>query len=170
MRHHPRIRCIAKCAGICLCVLVIGAWCFSLRWGLSFYHRVWRVTIAASSISVFVATSGPDFDDLDKKYRSCGSRWFCYPIRPYSLSDYGLVLPYQLRCGRARDATDTVIPLWLPLLPAVFTTAILFYCDHHRRFRPGHCPKCNYNLTGNESGVCPECGSLIQFFNTASEA
>jgi hypothetical protein len=24
-----------------------------------------------------------------------------------------------------------------------------------------HCRKCNYNLTGNESGVCPECGMLI---------
>jgi hypothetical protein len=25
----------------------------------------------------------------------------------------------------------------------------------------GHCPKCNYNLTGNVSGVCPECGEKI---------
>jgi hypothetical protein len=27
-----------------------------------------------------------------------------------------------------------------------------------RRFVPGHCQKCGYNLTGNVSGVCPECG------------
>jgi len=33
-----------------------------------------------------------------------------------------------------------------------------------RRIPPGHCPKCSYNLTGNTSGVCPECGTTI---NTA---
>ena len=24
---------------------------------------------------------------------------------------------------------------------------------------PGHCPKCGYNLEGNVTGVCPECGT-----------
>ena len=23
----------------------------------------------------------------------------------------------------------------------------------------GHCRKCHYNLTGNTSGICPECGT-----------
>ena len=27
--------------------------------------------------------------------------------------------------------------------------------------QPGHCQQCDYNLTGNESGVCPECGRNI---------
>ena len=27
---------------------------------------------------------------------------------------------------------------------------------------PGHCPTCGYNLTGNTSGVCPECGSPMR--------
>ena len=26
-------------------------------------------------------------------------------------------------------------------------------------YPPGHCQKCGYNLTGNVSGVCPECGT-----------
>ena len=26
---------------------------------------------------------------------------------------------------------------------------------------PGHCPSCGYDLTGNVSGVCPECGNPI---------
>ena len=25
----------------------------------------------------------------------------------------------------------------------------------------GYCPKCDYNLRGNTSGVCPECGSKL---------
>jgi hypothetical protein len=27
--------------------------------------------------------------------------------------------------------------------------------------RPGFCPQCDYDLTGNQSGVCPECGSTL---------
>ena len=25
-------------------------------------------------------------------------------------------------------------------------------------YAPGHCQRCGYDLTGNESGICPECG------------
>ena len=50
-----------------------------------------------------------------------------------------------------------VIPLWLPLVVVTIPTAILLYRDR-RRIPPGHCQKCGYNLTGNTSGRCPECG------------
>jgi hypothetical protein len=30
--------------------------------------------------------------------------------------------------------------------------------DARRRRRPGSCLDCGYDLTGNQSGVCPECG------------
>ena len=29
------------------------------------------------------------------------------------------------------------------------------------RYPEGHCVRCGYNLTGNVSGVCPECGERI---------
>ncbi len=32
---------------------------------------------------------------------------------------------------------------------------------HRRRIPPGHCQQCGYDLTGNESGVCPECGRPV---------
>ncbi|MCH7592288.1 MAG: hypothetical protein IH989_05880 [Planctomycetes bacterium] len=28
-----------------------------------------------------------------------------------------------------------------------------------KAFMASHCKTCHYNLTGNESGVCPECGT-----------
>ncbi len=31
-----------------------------------------------------------------------------------------------------------------------------------RRRKIGHCAKCGYNLFGNESGICPECGTKVQ--------
>jgi CHASE2 domain-containing sensor protein len=27
---------------------------------------------------------------------------------------------------------------------------------------PGCCPNCDYDLTGNTSGICPECGTAIR--------
>jgi len=30
-----------------------------------------------------------------------------------------------------------------------------------KRPQPGHCAQCGYNLTGNVSGICPECGTKI---------
>jgi hypothetical protein len=53
-----------------------------------------------------------------------------------------------------------VIPLWIPFLLFAMPTAFLWWLDR-RRISPGHCRQCGYNLTGNLSGVCPECGEEI---------
>jgi hypothetical protein len=53
-----------------------------------------------------------------------------------------------------------IVPSWVLLAPAVFVTAVLWWRDR-RRIPPGHCQKCGYNLTGNVSGVCPECGTAV---------
>lgn len=43
-----------------------------------------------------------------------------------------------------------------PLVMVAIPIAFLWHRD--RRPPKGHCQKCGYNLTGNVSGVCPECG------------
>jgi hypothetical protein len=50
------------------------------------------------------------------------------------------------------------VPLWLPLVIVVIPTAWLWWRDL-RRYPEGHCQKCGYDLTGNVSGICPECGT-----------
>ncbi len=58
------------------------------------------------------------------------------------------------------SATITVVPLWILLLLAAIPTVVLWLRD--RRYPPGHCRKCGYDLTGNVSGICPECGTAIR--------
>lgn len=50
-------------------------------------------------------------------------------------------------------------PIWFPLVLIGLPTAWLWSVDR-RRPGPGRC-RCGYDLTGNRSGVCPECGILI---------
>ncbi len=51
------------------------------------------------------------------------------------------------------------LPLHLGVLIILLPTAILWRRD--RRRAKGQCHRCGYNLTGNTSGVCPECGTAI---------
>jgi hypothetical protein len=45
----------------------------------------------------------------------------------------------------------------------VFAAPVHFFVARsHRKVPPGHCTQCRYNLTGNRSGACPECGTKIQ--------
>lgn len=43
-------------------------------------------------------------------------------------------------------------------LVVLFAPAALLLIRHYRATPPGHCQSCGYDLTGNESGICPECG------------
>ena len=45
---------------------------------------------------------------------------------------------------------------WGSLIPLLLVTYILWRRD--RRYPEGHCQGCGYDLTGNVSGVCSECG------------
>ena len=58
------------------------------------------------------------------------------------------------------------VPFWFILVcPAVLPVFyVLVDRRHHRRNWPlscNRCPSCGYNLTGNTSGVCPECGTPV---------
>ena len=50
-------------------------------------------------------------------------------------------------------------PLWIPFVIVAVPTIWLW--RHDRPNPAGHCQRCGYNLTGNVSGVCPECGRML---------
>jgi hypothetical protein len=52
-----------------------------------------------------------------------------------------------------------IVPLWVPLIPLVAWT--VWTWRRIRRHGPGTCHACGYDLTGNRSGRCPECGADV---------
>lgn len=62
--------------------------------------------------------------------------------------------------SRWRNVWNFTLPLWLIVIAFVALGAIMLVVACRRR-PPGHCTQCGYDLTGNESGVCPECGRPI---------
>lgn len=64
----------------------------------------------------------------------------------------------------SRDLAVISIPLWT--LIALFATppALVLWRARLRRLRikAGRCPRCGYDLAGNVTGVCPECGDRIE--------
>ena len=77
--------------------------------------------------------------------------------------------PYGFHAGRTTpevvwtpswNSLFIVIPLWMPFSAGL---ALAFSARYIARGRSGlRCLHCDYDLTGNESGVCPECGTTIE--------
>lgn len=69
----------------------------------------------------------------------------------------------------AASASGSVSNIWpiacaFYFIPGFFVGWVAAFIARHTRSKPippGCCQKCGYNLTGNVSGRCPECGSRI---------
>ena len=61
--------------------------------------------------------------------------------------------------GTVRGGPFFVLPLWLPA--ALFGAFGRSMLRRAYAIPEGHCKKCRYNLEGNVSGVCPECGTAV---------
>jgi hypothetical protein len=106
---------------------------------------------------------------------SCGLHLLSMPTKTASRSESHAPLARDARPGKRNlllsskkegpyRRTWLVFPLWLP------TSVCMTLCclpvirgpvrEWHRK-RNGLCLYCGYNLTGNQSGRCPECGMRI---------
>ena len=62
--------------------------------------------------------------------------------------------------GRPRSLLYAHIPIWPLLLLLGLPAALLWWSERWPRDE-GRCARCGYDLTGNVSGRCPECGGRI---------
>ena len=153
MKSRGRIRRWARLISACG-ILVVGAvWLLSARW-LVWY--AWRAQILTPHDA-----------------RVCGigeGGVFYKAFHPIDLNDFRLgapgwhTAPCAWRWGLTRPSlqtrqfrTDLWFPLWIVFAAVSVPTAIIWIWSSPPR--PGHCVSCGYDLTGNKSGRCPECGT-----------
>ncbi len=76
-------------------------------------------------------------------------------------SEWSVILQRQVGfCWPGKTSRGVYrFPLWMPFVALISLTAATWYRD--RRSPPGFCPMCRYDLTGNTSGTCPECGTEV---------
>jgi len=73
--------------------------------------------------------------------------------------------PIGVPAGLRPKLWITVIFVAWPLLPAAYITFFLAIQTRQWKERPdpsATCPVCRYNLQGNQSGRCPECGTPVE--------
>jgi hypothetical protein len=181
MRRRSRTRQVLKWIGTVLCVLLAIAWVISGWYHVQFNgpHGTWvyRAACVRGTLVVW------DAHDTARDVRQ--ARQALAELRNMGMHDAALegerilgpvirtlvVDPVPARRMSERfvwwpqaqvSAVRAVrIPLWSLLLGVCAPTIILWWLDR-RRIPPGHCHKCGYNLTGNVSGRCPECGEPVR--------
>lgn len=62
------------------------------------------------------------------------------------------------KTSKIGDMRFIYLPLWIPLIISLIP---FFVYQLKYKTQRGYCKQCNYDLKGNESGSCPECGSKI---------
>lgn len=130
----------------------VGNW---RDFGYEYAGRAVTVDIAIHNGELLVTVA-----HLDTGYSVPPEQDGWYFVSPfYDIRDY----QFSLLRAYARNGI-TCTPVRVLLLPVIlvlgFLTAVLWYRD--RRPPKGHCQSCGYDLAGNVSGACPECGVSVR--------
>ena len=145
-----------KWAGTAVVALLVVAWAASWRrgFGLSqgFPGGYNAAALVKGSIEAHFVRE-PSYRPTDPAVS-----WRSFDISRYP--DAVWMPRYESRAiGSGSDAALD-LPLWTLLLPVIIAKGLLWHFD--RRRPPGICVKCAYDLSGNRTGLCPECGAKVQ--------
>jgi hypothetical protein len=143
------LRRLAKWTGLVLSLVLIISWLVSFWFGGSLQWRSLHVTVHHGYFGLWFHNQYSDYPQPEGLEASAWQhRRIGFHFR-------------QLKMGDTSYGTWMQIPHWVPLIACLIPTLILFYGDLRNRARAGHCQHCRYDLTGNTSGTCPECGTRI---------
>ncbi len=146
-KWRRRLRGTCKWGGVTLCVLLFALWLASGWWEIA----AWSPLPGDSNVVIEVYGGGGVYVLIhtpaqENNFKVGWSRRHL-GLMAWNYFDY------------RQHPTRLFFPFWLPFLLPALPTSWLFWSDHRRRTRVGHCAMCGYDLTGNTSGKCPECGA-----------
>jgi hypothetical protein len=156
MRRRSRIWAWLAGGGL---VVVAAAWGLSLVYAARWHDQRRSIFVGGGAVRMEWLPAGASMD--------VGDGWHLYrPLARVRVAwwprhEKGRLLPSVDRNGmtvswRTVFPTTIVLPMWP--LGVVCLALLVIAIRRGRGPKPGHCRKCGYNLTGNVSGVCPECG------------
>ena len=108
-----------------------GEWAIGMGYGLMLFFEDWHEALPGWTCK---------FREQGEAWTGLVHRFFFFELAGY----YGAIF----------------LPVWLLVVATGFPTAFLWWRDR-RRPKVGFCKVCKYDLTGNLSGICPECGASL---------
>lgn len=87
--------------------------------------------------------------------------WRMLPAFPVGTHSVAMIRNHSLTDRMVMHTPSKDFPFW-PILIATAILPSIWLVNNFRLPKRGHCPQCSYNLTGNTSGVCPECGTRFR--------
>lgn len=170
--------------GLAGSLLVLVGWGVSTKWYIGCFIKRYRIGLIYKRVQIrSVALTGDpkEIELYEQRFQDTSAfdvKWGFYPMPRgqyvcpdtvpegpwWYLSDFEsleIVSECEARIkGTGIGARVTVyeFPLWLVFLCFAIPTAVTWW--HRRRAHDkGHCRECGYNMTGNVTGRCPECGA-----------
>ena len=142
LRMHPRLRRVLLYGGLAISLCMVVFWILVVSVGL---------TVSLRKEGLHLCLSNPQ-DSILKERDPNITVDYTFGRWKESKRFWGIEF------GRDFFGRFLVLPAWIFIFTAVLLAVIAW------RSKPNqwnHCRHCDYDLTGNASGVCPECGTRV---------
>jgi hypothetical protein len=162
---HKAIIVVLTLGAVAIVVLAWSSMALQKSWTVKTPSSVWIVG-AADGMSVIFYISSSDQSALrwEARNRNLPPRFGDAWLRSHWISGWHRYSYNAPGTGLPVSAAGLCVPVALPfaMFGAYPGVLIIRRIRRWHRRRRGFCARCTYNLTGNVSGVCPECGTEIE--------